>query len=170
MDLLGSMAQSPWHDVGSTMMRCLTCVLLVMACSPGAVDSSRVPNSTPEATVSGTPPTATTSAPGLSEPVPSTPGDASGRVITLFVHEHRVDCHGEAPQKCLQIREKPTEEWSYFYDSIAGFEYEESYRYELRVSVSTDANPPADSSSLSYRLVEIVSKQQVGDTPPTATH
>lgn len=163
-----------WHnppssDVGSATMRCLLLVVLVLACSPGATEPPEVPHSTPEGVGQGGPSAATTTAPAASQEEVSKPHAESGApVITLFVHEQRVDCHGEVPQKCLQIREQPTEEWSYFYDTIAGFEYEESYRYELRVAVSTDDNPPADASSVSYRLVEVVSKQRVGDGPSAA--
>lgn len=145
-------------------MRSLLLVVLVLACSPGATEPPEVPSSTPDGAAQGGPPAATTTAPAASQGEVSNPhADSESPVITLFVHEQRVDCHGEAPQKCLQIREQPTAEWSYFYDTIAGFEYEESYRYELRVAVTTDAHPPADASSVSYRLVEVVSKQRVGD-------
>lgn len=158
-------------------MRSLLCVVLVLACSPGAADPPLVPSSTPEGTAPVEPPLVTTAAPSVTTAAPSaSPEDVSkpnaesgASVITLFVHEQRVDCQGEMPQKCLQTREKPTEEWSYFYDTIAGFEYEESYRYELRVAVSTNAHPAADASSLSYRLVEVVSKQKAegGGAPAT---
>lgn len=150
-------------------MRCSLCLVLVLvaACSPSAVDPAEVPHTDSEVTESGTSAT-TVPEVGPRDPEADPPQDSNARIITLFIHEQRVDCHGEMPQKCLQIREQPTEEWSYFYDSIAGFEYEESYRYELRVAVSTNENPPADASSLSYRLVEVVSKQRVGGDPPPA--
>lgn len=89
-------------------------------------------------------------------------GDAGrGEVKTLFVHEARVDCEGEGPRKCLQVREPGDSEWSYFYSTIEGFDYEEGTRYELRVSVEEVEDPPADGSSLRYVLVEIVSAQKM---------
>lgn len=88
--------------------------------------------------------------------------DASrGEIKTFFVHEARVDCEGESPRRCLQVREPGEEEWSYFYSTIEGFDYEEGTRYELRVLVEPVENPPADGSSLRYELVEIVSAEKV---------
>lgn len=85
-----------------------------------------------------------------------------GEVKTLFVHEERVDCEGEGPRKCLQVRESENDEWTYFYSNIEGFDYEEGTRYELRVRVEEVPDPPADGSSLRYVLVEIVSQEKVG--------
>jgi heat shock protein HslJ len=59
--------------------------------------------------------------------------------------------------KCMLVKENPEDAYEMFYDRIAGFEYEEGYTYELRVSVETIANPPADASSLRYTLIEQVS-------------
>jgi hypothetical protein len=61
----------------------------------------------------------------------------------------------------MQVRESESEEWTYFYAPIEGFEHQEGFRYELRVEVTNVADPPADSSSLRYRLVEVVKKEQV---------
>ena len=83
----------------------------------------------------------------------------------MFVHEHRVDCQGEMPKKCLQVRNSPSDAWTNFYDPIIGFQYEESFRYELRVSVDTNEHPPADKSSRTYRLIEVISKERVTDPP-----
>ena len=54
-----------------------------------------------------------------------------------------------------------SEEWSYFYNEIEGFQYEEGYVYELKVRVEEIENPPTDGSSLRYILVEVISKEQV---------
>ena len=78
---------------------------------------------------------------------------------TLFVHENRVDCEGAMPMKCLQVRESEHDEWSYFYSTIEGFDYEESFRYELRVEVEPVANVPMDKTVTHYRLLEVVSKR-----------
>lgn len=84
-----------------------------------------------------------------------------GEVKTLFVHEARVDCEGEGPRKCLQVRESENDEWTLFYSNIEGFDYEEGTRYELLVRVEEVPDPPADGSSLRYVLVEIVSEEKV---------
>lgn len=94
----------------------------------------------------------------------ATDGGASALVRTVFVSETRVDCVGEGARRCLQVRESESAPWTLFYDRIQGFAYEEGTRYELRVALESNPNPPADAPSLRYRLVEIVSKQKI--TPP----
>ena len=44
---------------------------------------------------------------------------------------------------------------------LEGFDYEEGFEYELEVQVDPVENPPADGSSLSYTLVEVIDKQSV---------
>lgn len=84
---------------------------------------------------------------------------AAGDVRTLFVNAQQVDCTGAGPQKCLQTRVKETDPWELFYGGIEGFTFEPGHVYELRVEVSKVDNPPADGSSLRYRLIEIVAKK-----------
>ena len=79
---------------------------------------------------------------------------------TLWVGPYMVDCVGVAPQKCLQVKEKPEDDWTLFYDQIEGFDYEEGFLYQLLVSVEEIENPPADASSLRYTLVKIVSQDR----------
>ncbi|MBN2530484.1 MAG: DUF4377 domain-containing protein, partial [Deltaproteobacteria bacterium] len=52
---------------------------------------------------------------------------------TLFVNSERVSCTGVAPMQCMQVKEHEEDDWSLFYDSIEGFEYEAGYVYELVV-------------------------------------
>lgn len=80
---------------------------------------------------------------------------------TIFVREKRVDCEGEGPMLCMQVRNAESEEWTLFYGRIEGFSYEEGHAYELRVNVDEVNTPPADRSSQRMRLVEIVSKEKV---------
>jgi len=102
--------------------------------------------------------------------VPPTPSTAStadaaspaaAAPSTLFVREVRVDCEGEGPQKCLQIRASAADPWNLLYDGIEGFHYEDGNAYELRVSIELVRRPPADATSKRYHLVEIVSKTKV---------
>jgi heat shock protein HslJ len=83
---------------------------------------------------------------------------------TLYVGPSQVDCTGVAPQKCLQVKEKPEDAYQLFYGTIDGFEYEEGYEYELVVRVEQVENPPADASSLQYTLMQVVSKTPVQPT------
>ncbi len=80
------------------------------------------------------------------------------REFSLEVSEQRVPCIGVGPQECLQVRESSDVAWQLFYDNIEGFTYEPGFRYVLRVAERRVPNPPADSSSLAYRLLHVVSK------------
>ncbi len=88
---------------------------------------------------------------------------------TIYVGPELVDCVGVAPQQCMQVKEDPLGEYTLFYDQIEGFNHEEGYEYELIVREENIANPPQDSSSIKWVLVEEVSKTAVtanesGDT------
>ena len=52
------------------------------------------------------------------------------------------------------------ENWNLFYSQIEGFSYEPGYEYVLQVRKEKIDNPPADGSSIRYRLVKVVSKTQ----------
>jgi hypothetical protein len=93
---------------------------------------------------------------------PSSPDD---RVLTLQVASTKVACTGMFPTQCLQIRSGPEEPWGNFYGGIEGFSFEAGYEYILRVSLHTIANPPADGSSIVYRLVAVLSRQRVEPSP-----
>jgi hypothetical protein len=112
---------------------------------------------------SGTP--KTTQPPTKPDAVETKPTPPSPAGQSFFVHESMVDCEGASPMRCMQVRGSESEEWTWFYDGIEGFEHEEGYRYELRVEVTEVENPPADGSSKRYRLVEVVSKEKAEPTP-----
>lgn len=80
---------------------------------------------------------------------------------TLYIQDKLADCIGVAPMKCMQVRGQPGESWSLFYQQIEGFTFEPGYRYQLEVTKERLTDVPADSSSLRYRLVKVVSKQAV---------
>jgi heat shock protein HslJ len=76
----------------------------------------------------------------------------------LIVADHLENCVGVGPQSCMLVKENPDDEWTYFYDQIEGFKYEEGYTYELLVNEIPVPNPAADASSLRYELKNIISK------------
>jgi hypothetical protein len=80
------------------------------------------------------------------------------RVVRLEIAERRVPCVGVGPRECLQVRPQPDAPWQLFYDHIEGFTYEPGFRYVLSVARRGVANPPADGSSLAYRLLRVVSR------------
>ena len=77
---------------------------------------------------------------------------------TIFIHSQLVDCVGVGPQKCMLVKDNVNSDWSFFYDSIDGFDFTEGYTYEIQVKISEIQNPPADASSKNYELIEIIRK------------
>lgn len=64
---------------------------------------------------------------------------------------------------CYQVQKSDQielEKWELFYDEIEGFVYEPGHIYQVKVEVIKKPEPiPADASSFSYQLVEIMSKE-----------
>lgn len=79
-------------------------------------------------------------------------------ILTLFIAPQLVECQAVGPQTCMQVRERPDEEWKLFYAQIEGFEFVAGFFYEIRVEKYPIENPPADGSRFRYVLVELVSK------------
>lgn len=78
---------------------------------------------------------------------------------TLFkIASKKVDCEGVIPQKCLLVKMGDQKEWENFYDNIEGFVYEEGYEYVIEVVEEKIKNPPADGSSIKYKMVKQISK------------
>jgi hypothetical protein len=82
----------------------------------------------------------------------------SERMVVMDVAPARVACMGVGPQECFRVRERPDTVWTLLYDGIEGFSFEAGFEYTLRVAVRTVRNPPADGSSLAYRLVAVLRK------------
>ncbi len=87
-----------------------------------------------------------------------------GELKTIYVGPKLVDCVGVGPQKCMQVKEDPQDEYSLFYDQIEGFEYEEGFEYQLQVLEEQVEDAPADASSLRWVLVSVDSKVPVADS------
>ena len=67
---------------------------------------------------------------------------------TIYIGSTMVPCEGEASQMCLQVKENPMGEYTYFYDQIVGFDYEEGYEYVIKIREETVDDPPAGASSI----------------------
>jgi hypothetical protein len=80
------------------------------------------------------------------------------RVVTMDIAPQLVACVGVAPQQCLRVREHPDTAWTLFYTGIEGFQFEPGFEYTIRVAVRRISDPPADGSSLAYRLLSILRK------------
>jgi len=78
---------------------------------------------------------------------------------TLYVGPEQVECDaGAGETTCYQVKDTLEGQWQLFYDQIQGFEWEPGYVFEIQVKVTEMPNPASDSSSLSYELVEVLSK------------
>ena len=76
----------------------------------------------------------------------------------FYVDSKLVECVGVGKQQCMLIKKEMESDWKFFYDNIDGFNFEKGFVYKLKVHVTENENPPADSSSLKYSLVEILEK------------
>lgn len=85
----------------------------------------------------------------------------AGNEKTVYVGPELVECVGESPQKCMQVKESPDADWTLFYDQIEGFTFEAGYEYELRVREETVESPPAGASATKWVLIEEVSRTPV---------
>ena len=79
-------------------------------------------------------------------------------VLTLDVAAARVACQGAFSQECYSVRQPSTTNWTLFYDTIEGFDYQSGFEYTIRVERRSVPNPPADGSSFSYRLLAVLRK------------
>lgn len=82
-----------------------------------------------------------------------------------LVADHRVDCIGVGPMRCMLVKRETDQDWTNFYSGIEGFDYEEGYEYKIIVSEHEIENPPMDASSIRYVLVSILEKESTGSTP-----
>lgn len=82
--------------------------------------------------------------------------------VILYVDSHKEDMMFLGGWcECLRVKEENDTEWSK-HEGIMGFEYEKGYQYQLKVEKTILSNPPADSSCVEYRLIEVISKKFKG--------
>ena len=61
----------------------------------------------------------------------------------------------------LKVRESNNEDYHLGLDEISGFVFEEGNRYNLKVQITILASPPIDGNPKTYKLIEVISKEQV---------
>ncbi len=93
-----------------------------------------------------------------SKPQAITPLSEHG--VKMIIASEIRDCVGVGKMQCMLIKENNQTEWSYFYSGIEGFTYQPGFEYELIVEKIPVANPPADGSSIRYRLTKEVKKEK----------
>lgn len=83
------------------------------------------------------------------------------QTLTLYVSaetSNMVGLNGE-PHECLLVKENGQTSWNPCeFKGIHGFTYEKGFSYELLVTKTIYANPPADGGKYSYELISEVSK------------
>lgn len=89
-------------------------------------------------------------------------------LVRLWVAADTIECDAVGPQTCLQISRSSNGAIEMFYSPIERFRHVTGTRYVIDVEVTEIVDPPADGSSLSYRLIEIIETQTVTDTTPSS--
>ena len=92
----------------------------------------------------------------------------SVKEITIYVSSETGKSYGfnSTPEECMLVKfDNPNGEWEHLgLYRIEGFTYVKGHEYELRVKMTTLANPPADGYSHRYLLVKIVQDKLVKET------
>lgn len=90
--------------------------------------------------------------------------DIQPQIIDMRINHYQGTGIGEGPVLTFLIQEGEdigTDDWENFYSQVEGFDYEPGYIYDLSVIRPRIDNPPADGSSLKYKLNEIVSREKI---------
>jgi hypothetical protein len=77
---------------------------------------------------------------------------------TLFINSQKVLCKGNATQYCLQYRDSTEQNWKLLYEPIKNFQYEEGFKYEIKVIERKVENPKPNALPVQYLLVREVRK------------
>ncbi|MFN2159182.1 MAG: DUF4377 domain-containing protein [Anaerolineales bacterium] len=75
---------------------------------------------------------------------------------TIFVAANKVNCVNGETGDCLLIKESPDDEWTIFYGSIDGFEYQPGIEYELLIQSKVVGEPGNGGPMLKFELVKIL--------------
>ncbi len=95
----------------------------------------------------------------------ATQTQAKTETQTLWVADKRAECTGVAPMQCLMVQpttvnsQQPNaNDWQYLYQEIDGFNWQQGKMSKIKVKVShlDPEQIPADGSSISYQLLEVL--------------
>jgi Domain of unknown function (DUF4377) len=90
-----------------------------------------------------------------SEPKPAENTDV---FKTFFINSQKVLCKGASTQYCLQYRDSTEQNWRLLYETIKDFQYEEGFKYEIKVIERKVKNPKPNASLVQYLLVKEIRK------------
>ncbi|AHM59066.1 hypothetical protein D770_03995 [Flammeovirgaceae bacterium 311] len=84
----------------------------------------------------------------------------------MRIENRRVSCFMGDLTSCYLVQEGNmigTDRWNLFYDQIEGFEYQDGYRYDLKVKIEETEEPHKDSFNKKYTLVKVLAKVPVDE-------
>lgn len=85
-------------------------------------------------------------------------------ITRLLIESHTTPCQGLVLQQCYLVKEGeaiPDGEWTFFYESIIGFDYIPGYRYTIEVE-KTKRNPQLqDVGSYQYTFLNLITKESM---------
>ncbi len=84
--------------------------------------------------------------------------EVQSMIQTWKIANHKIDCQGLVPQKCLLIQKADKKDPESFFGRIEGFDYQEGFDYVVQVREVPVRNPPADGPASIYELVKIESQ------------
>ena len=88
----------------------------------------------------------------------------ASEIVDLRINHFQQTAVGLAQQLVIQIQEGDnigSDDWSYLYSNIEGFDYESGFIYTLSVEKRKISNPLQDGSSNQYILRKVISKEKV---------
>ena len=135
----------------------LLALVSLSACSSnsgeGNVNAQTVPFETPSAQTHNKLPS---TAP--QEDVSQVMALSDSRIAFLRIKHHLVECEGYQVSLCFLVQEEGSDQWTYFYDQIEGFDYQWGVDYDILVQIETVETGLADASTVHYTLLEVVSE------------
>ena len=86
-------------------------------------------------------------------------------LMVIEINHYKVPCMTMTRQMCYLVRNEGDSIWNYFPNSITGFnDYKWGFIYKLKVLKEQVSNPPSDAPAINYRLVSVLSKEQIDKT------
>lgn len=75
---------------------------------------------------------------------------------TWYVNKDLQDCVGVVKTKCMQIKDSKDGSWQNLFGLIEGFKFDKGRFYLIEVERTKIANPAADGSAYSHKLIRII--------------
>lgn len=92
------------------------------------------------------------------------PEKENTNITRLLIESYTTECQGFILQECYLVKEGDDiseGEWTFFYDTIIGFDYTPGFRYTIEV-IKTEHNPlPQDIGKYQYTFLSLISKEKV---------